>query len=100
MDPIAKKGTSRWRWLAARLWAGSTDWVCFYRDSFLQSDIELIDRRIKSGYVDLDGDLIRLTSRGRQDLDASSKERMRTRPDANDRRVAEPQEQSLRALHR
>jgi hypothetical protein len=43
----------------------------FYRDAFLQSDIELIDRRMKSGYVERNGDLIRLTALGRQDLEAS-----------------------------
>jgi hypothetical protein len=100
MDKIAKNGGARWRWLAARLWAGSPDWVFLYRDSFLQSDIELIDRRTKSGYVERNGDLIKLTARGQQDLNASNEKRVRTCPSANDRRVATSQEQPLRALHR
>jgi hypothetical protein len=97
---IAKNGAARWRWLAARIWAGSSDWAFFYRDGLLQSDIDLIDRRTKSGYVERSGDLIKLTIRGRDDLNASKDQRVRTRSSANDRRVVKSQEQSLRTLHR
>ncbi len=41
----------------------------------LGSQTALIDRRIKSGYVERNGDLIRLTALGRQDLEASNEKR-------------------------
>jgi hypothetical protein len=100
VEKIAKNAATRWRWLAAQIWAGSQDWVFLYRDALLQSDIDLIDRRTKSGYVERNGDLIKLTVLGRDDLNASKNQRVRTRSSANDRRVAKSQEQSIRALHR
>lgn len=62
------KGSIRWRWLASRIWHDQDDWVLFYRDAYPQSDIELIDRRVRKGYVEIKGDLMRLTSVGRHEL--------------------------------
>jgi hypothetical protein len=62
------QGKTRWRWLASQIWRGQDDWVFLYRDSYPQSDIELIDRRLRTGYIEINGDLVRLTALGKRDL--------------------------------
>lgn len=58
----------RWRWLASKIWRGQEGWVFLYRDAYPQSDIELVDRRIRKGYIEIKGDLVRLTGLGRKEL--------------------------------
>ena len=66
--PNTSQAKVRWRWLASQIWRGQEDWVFLYRDSHPQSDIELIDRRIRTGYIEVNGDLVRLTALGKRDL--------------------------------
>lgn len=72
MSKRRPRGDIRWNWLASKIWRGQQGWVFFYRDAYPQSDIELVDRRLRKGYIEIDGDLMRLTELGKKELGLSN----------------------------
>jgi hypothetical protein len=82
MGKLSASKINRWRWLASQIWRGQTEWVFLYRDSFPQSDMELIDRLFRDGYIESNGDLVRLTDLGKRDLGLPKSSRGQSDADA------------------
>src|SRR5260370_28397423 len=91
----------RWFWLVSRLWADlpRDGRVIVYRDGLAKSDIKLIDRRVRLGYIESCGSQIRLTALGKSELRLPDTTQYKGRNTAGNRRIAETKKQSIPTLH-